>query len=192
MEKCLAFCETLVRSGQKFTFNISFGKDKFFFCNKELASSWQQKSKKKSPSQKRREEKRRRERQNGNNKICAKEPEVVPTKAESSEKKVVLPQNFHCDLCNFKVVSEKGLKAHTTKNHKKNCDAPIRVSTNHLNKNGSTVAAASSMTSTPSHAVGEKSKTSKSRHLCWFDKCKKLPEFQSLGELNSHIQNTHD
>ena len=30
MEKCLAFCEALVRSGQKFTFNISFGKDNFF------------------------------------------------------------------------------------------------------------------------------------------------------------------
>ena len=188
MEKCLAFCEALVCSGQKFTFNISLGKDKFFFCNKELASSWQQKSKKKSPSQMRREEKRRRERQNGNSKISAKEAEVVPTKAKSSEENAVLPENFHCDLCKFKTASEKGLKAHTTMNHKKNCDVSIK----HSVKNVPTLASASSMTTTPSHTVGIRSKASKSRHLCWFDKCKKLPAFQSLGELNTHIQNIHE
>ena len=135
----------------------------------------------------RKEEKRRRERQNGNSKISAKEAEVVPTKAKSSEKRAVLPENFHCDICNFKIASEKGLKAHTTMNHKKNCDVPI----NHWVQNVPTVASASSMTTTPSHTVGIKSKTSKSRHLCWFDKCKKLPALQSLCELNAHIQNTH-
>ena len=57
MDKCLAFCQALVKSDQKFTLNLSIGKDKLFFSNKELASSW--KKKKKSPSQLRREENRK-------------------------------------------------------------------------------------------------------------------------------------
>ena len=56
MDKCLAFCQTLAMSNQKFTFSLSLGKDNFNFSNKELVeSSW--KMKKKSPSQQRREEK---------------------------------------------------------------------------------------------------------------------------------------
>ena len=109
--------------------------------------------------------------------------DAIATKAKSTEKK-----DFHCDLCNFKPASEKGLKAHTTMKHKKKCDVPI----NHLVKHVSTVASASSMTTTPSHTDAIKSKTSKPRHLCWFDNCKKLPAFQSLDELNSHIQNIHE
>ena len=112
--------------------------------------------------------------------------DAFATKAKSTEKKVAVPENFHCDLCNFKPVPEKGLKAHTTTKHKKECDVPI----NHLVNHVSTVASASSMTTTPSDAI--KSKTSKSQQLCWFDKCKKLPAFQSLNELNSHIQNIHE
>ena len=61
MDKCLAFCQTLAMSNQKFTFSLSLGKDSLNFSNKELVeSSW--KLKKKSPSQKRREEKRKLER----------------------------------------------------------------------------------------------------------------------------------
>ena len=116
----------------------------------------------------------------------------VQKKLKLSQQRQSFPQNFHSDLCNFKAISGKELKAHTTTNHKKNCDAPIRVSTNHLDRNGLTVASATSITSTPSHTVAVSSKTSKPGHLCWFDKCKKLPAFPSLGELNSHIQNTHD
>ena len=57
MEKCLAFCQGLVQSNNKFSFNFSCGKDNFNFDNKELAnSSWK---KKKSPSQLRRQKKRR-------------------------------------------------------------------------------------------------------------------------------------
>ena len=61
MDKCLAFCQTLAMSIQRFTVSLSLGKDNFNFSNKELVeSSW--KMKKKSPSQKRREEKRKMER----------------------------------------------------------------------------------------------------------------------------------
>ena len=61
MDKCLAFCQTLAMSNQKFTFSLSLGKHSFNFSKKELVeSSW--KLKKKSPSQKRREEKRKLER----------------------------------------------------------------------------------------------------------------------------------
>ena len=57
MEKCLDFCQGLVQSNHKFSFNFSCGKDTFNFDNKELAhSSWK---KKKSPSQLRREKMRR-------------------------------------------------------------------------------------------------------------------------------------
>ena len=57
MEKCLAFCQGLVQSNNKFSFNFSCGKDNFNFDNKELVnSSWK---KKKSPSQLRRQKKRR-------------------------------------------------------------------------------------------------------------------------------------
>ena len=59
VDKCLAFCQALAKSNQKFSINLTFGKDNFSFNNKELAtSSWQMK-KKKSPSQLRREAKRR-------------------------------------------------------------------------------------------------------------------------------------
>ena len=57
VDKCLAFCQALAKSNQKFSINLTFGKDNFSFNNKELAtSSWQMK-KKKSPSQLRRETK---------------------------------------------------------------------------------------------------------------------------------------
>ena len=62
VDKCLVFCQALVKSDQKFTLNLSIGKDKLFFSNKELASSW--KKKRKSPSQLRREENRKINRQN--------------------------------------------------------------------------------------------------------------------------------
>ena len=64
MDKCLALCQALAQSGHKFTLNISLGKDKLFFCTKELTSCRQVKKKAKSPSQLRREERRRVKRQN--------------------------------------------------------------------------------------------------------------------------------
>ena len=60
VDKCLAFCQALVSSNQKFTFTLSIGKETFKFDNKELvASSCGKNKKKKSPSQVRREERRR-------------------------------------------------------------------------------------------------------------------------------------
>ena len=61
MDKCLAFCQALAKSNQKFSINLTIGEDNFSFKNKELAtSSWQMK-KKKSLSQLRREAIRREE-----------------------------------------------------------------------------------------------------------------------------------
>ena len=61
VDKCLAFCQSLAMSGQKFSFTLSIGKDNFSFSNKELGSSSCVKKKKKSPSQVRREQRRKEE-----------------------------------------------------------------------------------------------------------------------------------
>ena len=63
VQKCLAFCQGLVESNTKFTFNLSLAQDAFIFDNKELANSSCEK-KKKSPSQLRREKRRQEERIN--------------------------------------------------------------------------------------------------------------------------------
>ena len=56
IDKCLAFCQALVSSNQKFTFSLSIGKETFKFDNKKLVASCCGKTlKKKSPSQIRRE-----------------------------------------------------------------------------------------------------------------------------------------
>ena len=39
MEKCLDFCQELIMSNHKFSFNFSIGKDNFNFENKELVNS---------------------------------------------------------------------------------------------------------------------------------------------------------
>ena len=60
VDKCLAFCQALVSSNQKFTFTLSIGKETFKFNNQELvASSCVKSKKKKSPCQLRREDRRR-------------------------------------------------------------------------------------------------------------------------------------
>ena len=69
VDKCLAFCQALAMSNQRFSLNLTIGKDNFTFENKKLATSSWQKKKKKSPSQLRREAKRREERE----KIAAEE-----------------------------------------------------------------------------------------------------------------------
>ena len=60
VEKCLAFCQGLVESNNKFTFNLSLAQDALIFYNKELAKS--SCMKKKTPSQLRREKIRKEER----------------------------------------------------------------------------------------------------------------------------------
>ena len=102
MDKCLAFCQALVSSGQKFTLNLSIGDDKLFFSNKELKSSWK---KKKSPSQVRREKKGK---------------EIVTTKPlkkwlmlmisgqNSTAAKAEAPAVISCEECDYKATTEKG------------------------------------------------------------------------------------
>ena len=47
VDKCLAFCQALVSSNQKFTFTLSIGKETFKVDNKELVASSCVRSKKK-------------------------------------------------------------------------------------------------------------------------------------------------
>ena len=107
MEKCLAFCQGLVQSNNKFSFNFSCGKDNFNFDNKELANcSW--KKKKKSPSQLRREKKRREA-----SKVTQEDTEKVPVQVTSDN------LHFKCTQCDSNFKSEKGLNIHIGKAHKK-------------------------------------------------------------------------
>ena len=125
IDKCLAFCQALVSSNQKFTFTLSIGKETFNFDNKELvASSCVHKKKKKSPSQIRREEKRREARKL---KIAEKVADVSPsaTLQQAAEKTAVnavqqesTTLEFKCEQCDYKSTSERGLKQHTRMKHR--------------------------------------------------------------------------
>ena len=121
MDKCLAFCQALIKSDQKFALNLSIGKDRFFFSNKELESSW--KKKKKSLSQLRREENRKKNRQNkaaeevadnGADEASAEKVEINST-AEKAEVLAIMS----CKECGYKATTEKGLKQHERMKHKK-------------------------------------------------------------------------
>ena len=178
--KCMDLCLALANQGEAFNSSLSIGSSFSFSLDtrsKEIMKNIR--TKKPSPSTIRRNAKRRQDFLNKK-----QDPSAVSQIAEVA----AVPVAPLCDLCDYKAASEKGLKAHTTMKHKKKCDVPI----NHLVKHVSTVASASSMTTTTSHTDAIRSKTSKPRHLCWFDNCKKLPAFQSLHELNSHIQNMHE
>ena len=110
VDKCLAFCQSLVMSGQKFSFTLSIGKDNFSFSNnKELGSSSCVK-KKKSPSQIRREQRRKEER---TLRTAADATEKV-VKASNSEEtsSTVNSVDFQCMHCDSKFSSEEDLKAH--------------------------------------------------------------------------------
>ena len=73
LDKCLAFCQVLAKSNQKFFLNLTIGN--FSFTNKELtSSSWQKKYEKKSPSQVRREAKRKQEH---NKKVAEEVTDVI-------------------------------------------------------------------------------------------------------------------
>ena len=125
IDKCLAFCQALVSSNQKFTFTLSIGKETFKFDNKELVASSCGKNKKKSPSQVRREERRREARKL---KTAEQVVEVLPsaTPQQAAEKTAVnaVPQQesttsqFKCEQCDFKSTSERGLKQHTRIKHR--------------------------------------------------------------------------
>ena len=120
VDKCLAFCQALIKSDQKFALNLSIGKDRFFFSNKELESSW--KKKKKSPSQLQREENRKRNCQNkaaeevadnGADEASAEKVEINST-AEKAEVLAIMS----CKECGYKATTEKGLKQHERMKHK--------------------------------------------------------------------------
>ena len=116
VEKCLNFCNGLVKSNKQFSFKLSMGKEvSLNFENKEpVNSSWNKK--KKSPSQLRRENKRRMERKQ------AEDTEIVTEEAnihffnEVSEEEET--GGFKCRECAQTFKSEKGLKIHFGKTHK--------------------------------------------------------------------------
>ena len=103
VDKCLAFCQSLAMSGQKFSFTLSIGKDTFSFNNKELGSSSCVKRKKKSPSQVRREQRRKEERS------LKKAAEATEKVAEASE--------FQCSQCDSNFKTEEDLNAHIGEVH---------------------------------------------------------------------------
>ena len=111
VEKCQAFCQALTTGNHKFIFSLSIGKDNFNFETKELKTSSCEK-KKKSPSQIRREEKRKEERRRESFlKTKAASPKDTPALAPEREQE--------CKLCNKVFRTEKGLKSHKTRTHKK-------------------------------------------------------------------------
>ena len=121
VDKCLAFCQALVSSNQKFTFTLSIGKETFKFNNQELvASSCVKSKKKKSPCQLRREDRRREARKL---KIAEQVVEVPhsATPQQAAEKTAVTAVAkqesttlaFKCELCDYKCTSESRLKQHT-------------------------------------------------------------------------------
>ena len=112
IDKCLAFCQTLAMSGQKFTFTLSFGKDSFSFNNKELASSSCAK-KKKSPSQIRREKRRREER---TVKIAAAKSTEKVAEVNGAEE-TVNTFDFQCSQCDLHFKAEEELKIHMKDEH---------------------------------------------------------------------------
>ena len=126
MDKCLAFCQALVSSGQKFTLNLSIGDDKLFFSNKELKSSWK---KKKSPSQVRREEKRKRNRDNKATEEVTFNDADKASVANSTAAKAEAPAVISCEECDYKATTEKGLKQHKRMKHMKKSIATPLLST---------------------------------------------------------------
>ena len=120
VDKCLAFCQALVSSNQKFTFTLSIGKETFKFDNKELAASSCVKKKKKSPSQIRREDRRREARKLKITEEVVEVPLLAnpPEAAEKTAVTAVAKQEsttlaFKCELCDYKCTSESRLKQHT-------------------------------------------------------------------------------
>ena len=107
VDKCLAFCQSLAMSGQKFSFTLSIGKDKFSFTNKELGPS--SCLKKKSPSQIRREMRRKEERSLKK----AAETAIKVVEASESDSSVC----FQCCQCDSSFKAEEDLNAHIGEVH---------------------------------------------------------------------------
>ena len=110
VDKCLAFCQALAMSGQKFSFTLSIGKDNFAFTNKELGPS--SCMKKKSPSQIRRELRRKEER---SLKKAAEPTEKVVEASESDP--IVSTVGFQCSQCDSSFKAEEDLNAHIGEVH---------------------------------------------------------------------------
>ena len=110
VDKCLAFCQSLAMSGQKFSFTLSIGKDKFSFTNKELGPS--SCLKKKSPSQIRRELRRKEERS------LKKAAEPAEKVVEANEfDPIVSTVGFQCSQCDSSFKAEEDLNAHIGEVH---------------------------------------------------------------------------
>ena len=114
VDKCLAFCQSLAMSGQKFSFTLSIGKDNFSFTNKELGSS-SCTGKKKSPSQIRREQRRKTER---SLKKAAEPTDKVVEASESEESGTIVKcADFQCSQCDLSFKAEEDLNAHIGEVH---------------------------------------------------------------------------
>ena len=126
VDKCLAFCQALVSSNQKFTFTLSIEKETFKFDNKELVASSCVNKKKKSPSQIRREDRRREARkQNITEEVVEVSPIITPQNPNhKAAEKAAAPElistvsALKCEQCEYVSTSEKGLKQHARMKHR--------------------------------------------------------------------------
>ena len=124
VDKCLAFCQALVSSNQKFTFTLSIGKETFKFDNKELVTSSCVTKKKKSPSQIRREDRRREARKSKITEEVVEIPPVTTPQNHKATEKTAVPKQkstaltFKCEQCDYTSTSEKGLKQHARMKHR--------------------------------------------------------------------------
>ena len=114
VDKCLAFCQSLVMLGHKFSFTLSIGNGNFSFNNKELGSSSCTR-KKKSPSQIRRELRRKTER--SLKKAAETTEKVVEARKSEESGSLVNPLNFHCSSCDLSFKTEEDLSAHIGEVH---------------------------------------------------------------------------
>ena len=111
VSECMAFCQSLANQGQAISFSLSIGSIFSFSLDtmrKDVKSTGTKK--KQSPSTQRRNARRRQEFLNKKQ----QNPSDVPQHAEVE----VVSVSPSCDQCEYKAVSEKGLRQHKRMKHR--------------------------------------------------------------------------
>ena len=190
IDKCLAFCQALVSSNQKFNFTLSIGKEIFKFNNQELvASSCVKSKKKKSPCQIRREDRRREARKL---KIAEQVVEVPhsATPQQAAEKTAVTVDSLSpkCNHCDYIAASEKGLKQHIRMKHRETqLDSRLPSTPESLRE---PLVLRNSLVMSPIAATN-RDETDENPYKCWapVDGCDET--FNCEEDLKNHIDYDH-
>ena len=106
--KCMDFCQALASQGQAFNFSLIIGSDFTFTLDTRRKEGSQNTKKKASPSTLRRNAKRREEYLQQRHK---------PSTVNHTDEVEVTSNVLSCDQCDFKSVSEKGLRQHKRMKH---------------------------------------------------------------------------